>query len=1257
DGITMIRLGDFDGDGDEDIIKSGGSNVAFMQYINSAEDGTFDDAIVYYETGSPITVLDLVLADMDQDNDLDIVIAKKISGSYIIEIYYNLDGMGGFSVNPEFVYANPFPGAAFKLAVGDFDLNGYNDVTISSGSGVDILYQNISTQPWTTQPLDPVIQGGSVIVADFDNDGSLDLITSDNGSPSFFTWFENLGGVGNFETHNIPTELEYIFGPKNFQLGDFDNDGDTDVTLNNWTSDYSYNDGAFLLKNNLSTDDTFNDLIRIPGHVDGYTYPIATDLNGDGYNDLLIGSTLSGKVFWCENLGIAGEFSEPQNLFPDEFITRVIFEDLDGDGDRDVIAAASPEELVWFENLSTTTVAFGPKQVLANNTFPELIAAGDFDNDGDLDIGAQRATDEAILWYEQTSPATFSSHLVAAGSDHFQIIDFKDMDNDGALDCVYRDIVNNDNHLRYFKMQSGGSFTSHLIIEDGIYALAIGDIDDDLDNDIIYRAGDEFRLLLNDAGDFDDYLIANNANSLRGIKIGDIDGDGKKDFYAGRGWCKQLVGPTNFSELLILDADGKGRVELADLTGNGILDFICHVDSDELVWAENQINEGAFIEGRVTVDAISNCTFDTEEDTLGIYGWLLEFSGNTETLYTSTNPNGYYSAFIPDSGNYNAHLALPNNYWGTCFNDSLLTGVGPGSITPLDFYVPIEYDCPLMQINIGFSPLRPCIDGSYIVHYCNEGTIEADDASVEVLLDENLIFNSANFPFTETDSSYLFEVGSVAAGECGTIVMSVTPDCSIVDVGDIVCATTYVTPDSLCTPLDSLWDGSTITVNGTCLNDSIHFELENIGIGNMSEARQFRIEIVNEDIVLLIVADTFELEVGEMKSVVVPAEMNALRLEADQDIAHPVSSTAAALVTECGSVSLTANLFPLNIADPFSEVICRNITGSYDPNIKTVIPKGYGSENFIDRSWELSYTVQFQNTGNDTAFTVVILDPISEHLDLSTLKVKGASHPFTWELNTERELIFTFSNILLPDSTTNEAASHGFVEYSLMPVPEIDFGTQIRNKAAIYFDFNDPIITNETSQTIRTPIFATSEHINVCAGDVFMDVEISEDQLIVDSLMTAEGLYMDFFHLHVFGNEVTIIDTTVQQGTFYNSILITNDTIVEVLLQDVYGCDSLIISNVMSQVVGVDEIADEYGIQLYPQPSNDLVYLSWNTEVGIPTGYQIVDAKGSVVQELAMGTYEIESPQVINVKALLDGVYWLRLEYDNQVVYKRIVKM
>ena len=63
-------------------------------------------------------------------------------------------------------------------------------------------------------------------------------------------------------------------------------------------------------------------------------------------------------------------------------------------------------------------------------------------------------------------------------------------------------------------------------------------------------------------------------------------------------------------------------------------------------------------------------------------------------------------------------------------------------------------------------------------------------------------------------------------------------------------------------------------------------------------------------------------------------------------------------------------------------------------------------------------------------------------------------------------LRFRFDNILLPDSNTNEAASRGFVQFRVQQQPDNPLGTVIPNQAAIYFDFNEPVITNATWHTV-----------------------------------------------------------------------------------------------------------------------------------------------------------------------------------------------
>jgi hypothetical protein len=66
----------------------------------------------------------------------------------------------------------------------------------------------------------------------------------------------------------------------------------------------------------------------------------------------------------------------------------------------------------------------------------------------------------------------------------------------------------------------------------------------------------------------------------------------------------------------------------------------------------------------------------------------------------------------------------------------------------------------------------------------------------------------------------------------------------------------------------------------------------------------------------------------------------------------------------------------------------------------------------------------------------------------------------------------------LPDSNTNEPASHGFVTYKVNLKPSLTIGTVINNYASIYFDYNAPVITNTTVTTLSTTVLGVSELSN-----------------------------------------------------------------------------------------------------------------------------------------------------------------------------------
>ncbi len=147
-------------------------------------------------------------------------------------------------------------------------------------------------------------------------------------------------------------------------------------------------------------------------------------------------------------------------------------------------------------------------------------------------------------------------------------------------------------------------------------------------------------------------------------------------------------------------------------------------------------------------------------------------------------------------------------------------------------------------------------------------------------------------------------------------------------------------------------------------------------------------------------------------------------------------------------------------------------TGSVDPNDILVDQDTLLSTQFPNPPF-LEYLIRFQNTGNDTAFTVKVLNPIdTTKLELSTLEFVASSHPvnLSW-IPWERNMQFIFNNILLPDSIVNEPASHGFVRYRIKPKTNLIAGDSITNNAAIYFDFNDFVLTNTAYTHIVLPTF------------------------------------------------------------------------------------------------------------------------------------------------------------------------------------------
>lgn len=166
------------------------------------------------------------------------------------------------------------------------------------------------------------------------------------------------------------------------------------------------------------------------------------------------------------------------------------------------------------------------------------------------------------------------------------------------------------------------------------------------------------------------------------------------------------------------------------------------------------------------------------------------------------------------------------------------------------------------------------------------------------------------------------------------------------------------------------------------------------------------------------------------------------------------------------SVSASNTLSESTLANN-AAVVQTTVIGSYDPNDKTATTSSGWSNMlyYIDADEWIDYTIRFQNTGTASAIDVVITDTIPAELDMATFVQGAASHPFEVSFKPGRVVEWRFANIQLPDSGANEPASHGAVGFRIRPQLPVLAGTVIENIANIYFDFNDPVVTEPSVLT------------------------------------------------------------------------------------------------------------------------------------------------------------------------------------------------
>jgi len=1112
---TSVSSADIDGDGMLDVLSSSSQDSKIAWYKNLGG-GVFGVQQVITNNAINLTTHAI---DMDGDGDLDVL----WGGSLGLSWNKNLGG-GVFDPNEIIISA----GYVNDVYSGDIDGDGDLDILSASSNIHNIAwYENLGGGTFGTQQVISTNVNGasSVYTADVDGDGDLDILSASFNDDKI-AWYENQGG-GIFGVQQaISVNAD---GAKDVTAADLDGDGDLDIL-----SASSNDDKIAWYENQGGGVFGPEQTLTISADIANAVY--TADFDGDGDLDVLWNAYNSNTLLWLENLG-GGFFGTSHVIvnYPNNKVLSVA--DIDGDGDFDVLEGGDGSQIMWYENLGTGT--FGAQQYLTTVAWGvSEIYAVDLDGDGDQDVLSASSRDDKIAWYENLGGGTFGTQqVISTSANGASSVYTADLDGDGDLDVLSAEIYGD--KIAWYENQGGGAFGIKQIIStsaNGASSVYAGDLDGDGDQDVFSASSvdDKIAWYENQGGGVFgvQQIISVNAENAHDVTAADLDGDGDLDVLSASlagnraAWYENLGGGTFGPENILSTVTyGAAFVSTTDIDGDGDLDVLsAYYNTQTLLWYEN-LGGGTFGSENIISNIVSGLqnTHATDLDGDGDQDILVSTSSYPKKLLWFENLGG---------GTFGLEQVIPAKPSSTANNNIFSADLdldGDQDVLLSSTYQIYWYE------NQNYYSTQ--IEGELFFDVNQNGVNDSIDLGLSGILVNST--PQSDFSYTHTSGKYFMNFSDTPA------VYQISPQTpnywSLVT--DSLSYTVRI--DSNYSYLDSLNFGF---YPDTIIND-IHAEI----IGSFprcNDTINYWLDVKNNGTTLPsgIIHLKLHDSISYIGSIITPDSISGQNLYWHYDSLFYFANeqiNLQALMPDFNSIGeILTSYLTVSVLDStgaqvllLSDSLNEGLLCAYDPNDKIADPMGIDSLGYISNSIEfLEYTVRFQNTGNDTAATVIIKDQLDTNLEWNTLTLLASSHTFQTDVDQNGEITFKFENISLPDSGADFLGSQGFIKYKIDIKTGLIPGTSIFNTAHIYFDQNPAVITNTKINTIYDCtefIPNTISNLNACQNDTisgFASDDLSTTEFTWDISNVYNSVGVNFSWL---------ADTA---GTFYLTLSATNST-------------------------------------------------------------------------------------------------------------------